>query len=84
MKNVSWHLFVYRRSDEELHREERLVGVDAATLRKLWNQPQDNPMFGGYPVEDAKLAQDISRYLDSPLELNLDRFIYLVEAVADD
>ena len=41
-------------------------------------------MCEGYPVEDAKLAHDISRHLDSPLELNLDRFIYLVEAVADD
>jgi hypothetical protein len=74
-----WVLRKYGKSDERLLGEEPLMNVGADMLRRLWNEPDDNPMYDAYPVTEEQATALRGRVED---DVALDEYDYFVEYFA--
>jgi hypothetical protein len=71
-----WVVSAYEKDGDRLIREHALGNVDVADLRRLWDRPDDDPMYDSYPVT-AGNATAIGERLGEPLQLN--EFDYFLE-----
>ena len=77
---MTWVLRAYDRQSEELVREDVLAGIDAATLRRWFSCPDDDPMVYVYPVTPP-IADVVRQYVDE--SLHLDQQDYFIEPAGD-
>lgn len=66
----------YDRRSDELIGSAPLHDVDSAALRRMFDRPDDDPMYEAYPVA-ASQASQLQAWVDVPILL--DRFAYFVE-----
>jgi hypothetical protein len=71
-----WVLSAYEKHGDRLIRDHRLRDIDIATLRRLWQQPDDDPMYYTYPVTPA-IAEALANHIEEPLQM--DDFDYFLE-----
>ena len=76
-----WVLSAYEKRGDRLIAQQSLNGVDAGALRRLWNRPDDDPMYYSYPVTST-IAETLARHVSEPLRT--DDFDYFVEYLSQE
>jgi IS1 family transposase len=64
-----WIISAYQKHGDALLQEHSLGDIDVSTLRRLWDRPDEDPMYDSYPVT-AEIADAIAEYVDAPLQLS--------------
>jgi hypothetical protein len=64
-----WVVNAYEKEGDGLVREHRLGDIDVALLRRLWERPDNDPMYESYPVT-PEIANTLDEYVDEPLRLS--------------
>jgi len=64
-----WVLNAYEKRGGRLVTEHPLLDVNVETLRRIWEQPDDDPMYFSYPVTPT-IAEVLRDYVAAPLQLN--------------
>jgi hypothetical protein len=75
-----WVLHVFEKHGDRLLAEYPLTGIKPELLRRLWNQPDTNPMYDSFPVGITQVSL-IGKFSTAPIDL--DKFAYFVEYQAD-
>lgn len=80
LPKVVWVLQAYQKEGDAFVEEWPLRGISFSTLHSLFQQPQDDPMYDAYPVDEAQ-AKRLQSYTDHPI--NLQAYDYFVECHAE-
>ena len=73
---VIWTIDVFDEVDETLLEEHELTGVTVEQLRKIFRQPDDNPMIDSFAISETQ-ARALQPYLSSPLQASPGRTYFL-------
>lgn len=77
---VSWMLHAYQKEGDALVDEWPLPGLSLGVMHNLFQQPQDDPMYDGYLVEEAQAGR-LQAYTDHAIDLQA--YDYFVECYAE-
>lgn len=72
---------VFSNADESLVGEHELEGIELSQLQKQWSEPETEPMFNCFPVEEDQ-REFIEELIEC--ELDFDVYSYFAEAVCID
>lgn len=75
-----WVVSAYEKEGDRLVREHRLGEIDVALLRRLWERPEDDPMYESYLVT-PEIATTLDEYVDGPLQLG--EYDYFLEYMSE-
>lgn len=64
--HVSWVIDVFDEATEQLIEEYELRGVTVEDLRRIFEQPPDEPMYDSFRADQIKI-NSLIQFLDRPL-----------------
>ena len=73
---LTWTIDVFDEADEQLLEEHELTGVTIENLRKIFCQPDDEPMIDSFRLSEAQ-ALALQPYLTKPLQVSPGRAYFL-------